>query len=225
MEYAYDYSASSGDFETVMLSLLGIFLTVAAVVAIFSLVCYIFESIGVYTIAKRRGIKSPWLAWIPIGKTWMWGCIADQYQYVANGKTTNRRMIILILSLGSLILSAMTSGQTFNSIMQLFAAAEANEYLSEAEVAAMMAPIVGSSMASFFGSIVSIALLVFQYIALYDLYCSCNPSNSTMFLVLSIIFGITRPFFIFANRNKDLGMPSRLEEPQPYQPKEPWANN
>lgn len=225
MDYAYDYSASSGDFETAVLGLLGAVLTVFAVVAIFSLVCYIFESIGVYTIAKRRGIKNAWLAWIPIGKTWMWGCIADQYQYVANGKTKNRRMIILILSLASFILSAMTNSQVINSIMQIFANAEAIEHLSDAEVAAMMATIMGGGMAGMFGSLVSIALLVFQYIALYDLYCSCNPSNSTMFLVLSIIFGITRPFFIFADRNKDLGMPARLDEPQPYQPREPWANN
>ncbi len=220
----YDYSASSGDFETTMLGLAGIFLTVIAVALIFSLVCYIFEAIGVYTIAKRRGIKNPWLAWIPIGNTWMWGCIADQYQYVANGKTKNRRMIILILSLASFVLSAMTTGQTINSMMQLVANADAIEYMSEAEMVAMIAPMMGSSMAGMFGSIVSIALFVFQCIALYDMFNSCNPSNSTMFLVLSILFSIARPFFIFASRNKDLGMPARQDEPQTYQPKEPWAN-
>lgn len=31
-----------------------------------SLVLYIFYAIGVQKIAKRQGVKSPWLAWIPI---------------------------------------------------------------------------------------------------------------------------------------------------------------
>ena len=49
--------------------------------------------------------------------------------------------------------------------------------------------------------------------ALYDVYRSMDPSNSVLFLVLSILFGVTEPFFLFFNRNKDLGMPPRREDP------------
>ena len=52
----------------------------------------------------------------------------------------------------------------------------------------------------------AIVNMVFYYIALYDLYCSCNPDNAVMFLVLDIFISVTQPFFMFACRNKDLGM-------------------
>ena len=82
---------------------------------------------------------------------------------------------------------------------------------------------------------VNIAVMVIRYMALYDVYTSCDPQYNVLFLVLSIIFQVTEPFFLFFNRNKDLGMPPRRQEhyeappqepqwqpPQPMQ--EPWEN-
>jgi hypothetical protein len=49
-----------------------------------------------------------------------------------------------------------------------------------------------------------------------------------MFLVLSILFQVTEPFFLFLNRNKDLGMPPRKQQPVYHDPvyeqprEEPW---
>ena len=67
-------------------------------------------------------------------------------------------------------------------------------------------------------NLASIALSVMIYIALYKVYKSCDPKHAVLFLVLSIIFNITLPFFVFACRNKDLGMPQPdggEEEPLP----------
>ena len=61
---------------------------------------------------------------------------------------------------------------------------------------------------------VAIAKAIIYYMAMYDLYCSCNPENSALFLVLSIIFRVTEPFFVFFNRNNDKGMPPRRAEYQ-----------
>lgn len=41
----------------------------------FSAVTYILQSLGLYTVAKRRGINNPWLAWLPIGNVWILGSI------------------------------------------------------------------------------------------------------------------------------------------------------
>lgn len=227
----YDYSAGA-DATEVMLGFFVGMLVVCLIALVFSLVCYIFECVGVYTIAKRRGIKNPWLAWIPLGNVWIWGCIADHYQYVAKGQVKNRRMILLILSLVSYVLVLMTNGQVMSALTAVIANADAMEYMSEAEAMAMMAPLFGGTVLSMVASIVAIVLMVFQYIALYEIFNSCDPSNSTMFLVLSILFSVATPFFLFASRNKDLGMPARQPEPQPqyqppyqpsnYTPKESW---
>jgi uncharacterized protein YqgC (DUF456 family) len=58
---------------------------------------------------------------------------------------------------------------------------------------------------------VKIAEIIIRYMALYDVYTSCDPQYNVLFLVLSILFGITEPFFLFFSRNKDMGMPPRRE--------------
>ena len=62
----------------------------------------------------------------------------------------------------------------------------------------------------------AITTTVYMYLCYYDLFNSCNPGNAVLFLVLSIIFPVTLPFFIFACRKKDLGMPPR-KQPAPEQ--------
>ena len=73
---------------------------------------------------------------------------------------------------------------------------------------------------------------------MYDLYTSCSPQNNVLFLVLSIFFTVTEPFFLFFLRKKDGGMPPRRTAPQPqtyippqsdmprYEPvQEPWDDS
>jgi len=63
---------------------------------------------------------------------------------------------------------------------------------------------------------IAVAMLIYYYLCLYDLYNSCNPSNGVLFLVLSIVFSVTVPFFVFACRKRDSGMPPR-KQPEPQQ--------
>ena len=60
-------------------------------------------------------------------------------------------------------------------------------------------------------AVAAVAAAVIRFIALYDVFRSLDPDNAVLFLVLSILFGITEPFFLFFNRDKDAGMPPRRE--------------
>ena len=60
----------------------------------------------------------------------------------------------------------------------------------------------------------AIAVVVIRYVAMYDLYTSCSPQNNVLFLVLSIFFNVTEPFFVFFIRKLDGGMPPRRTEPR-----------
>lgn len=208
----YDYGVAGEEAISGILGMMMLFLVVYAVMGIFVIVSYVLESLGVYTIAKRRGIKKPWLSWLPIGNLWIWGSIADQYQYVVKGQVKNRRKVLLVLSIISMVLSSVTSGQMFGVLGDIIMNADMLDYMSEAEVVQMMMPMFGAMGLSFVMTVISIVLMVFQYIALYDMFCSCDPSNAVMFLVLSILFGVARPFFIFFSRKKDLGMPPRRDQ-------------
>ncbi len=184
-----------------------VLVTILVVAGILSLVTYIFSSLGFYTLAKRRGIRAPGLAWIPIGGTrWILGSLSDQYASLTGAKLRCSRHILLW---GELVLTAAAIPLLVFAIQLLTAT------LAGQDVTMQLMQLNGVQTLL---NLASIALSVMIYIALYKVYKSCDPKHATLFLVLSIIFSITMPFFVFACRNKDLGMPQPdggEEEPLP----------
>ena len=183
--------------------ILAIFLIFYIAYLAFALACYIFRSLGLYTIAKRRGIYSPWLAWIPVGNLWILGSISDQYQYMVMNRVKKRRNTLLGLSIATLILSLPIG------IISGFTAA-----MGVSDSLAMLSGLV-LVLTIFALAVLSIVSAVFYYMALYDLYRSCAKSDGTLYLILSILFSVAEPFMVFACRNKDEGMPPRRVAPQP----------
>ena len=209
-EFLSSYGTTTPMDDDVFAVFMGIYMSMLLVSLGFFLVMYILQSLGMYKIAKRRGINNPWLSWVPLGNLWMLGSISDQYQYVVKGKITNRRKVLLGISLG-------TYGALFLMLIMLVVGAVNAAFsgsLAEAEkTAALM--LLGILVMYLVMFILMIIMMVFMYMALYDLYISCNPTSGTMFLVLSILISVTQPFFVFACRNKDDGMPPRKVEEQP----------
>lgn len=180
-------------------------------VAAIGIASYIFRSLGVYTIAKRRGIKRPWMAWVPVVDQYLLGCVSDQYQYVVKGKNKNKRTVLLWLNIVMMALSLAVTGSAVAMMVKAVQAAMGG--ISEEQMlSVMMSPMMGIMGLSLPMMILSIVTMVFRYMAMYDLYTSCTPANNVMFLVLSILFTVTEPFFVFFIRNKDEGMPPRKTE-------------
>ena len=206
MSASYDFE-SFGDLfaggDRILTIFLVIYLIFAAIMLIFGTVCYVLQSLGLYTIAKRRCIHHSWLAWLPIGNMWLVGSISDQYQYVAKGRVRNRRKVLLWLLVAVHVLLIIA--------MIVFTSVAVSTSMQNGISASITAT---SSMAGAFvlymvGWVAAVVAMVFTYIAYYDLYASCNPGNAVVFLVLSIFFNFLIPFFIFACRKKDEGMPPR----------------
>lgn len=172
----------------------------------FLILTYVLQSLGMYTIAKRRGIHKPWLAWVPVGNMWILGSISDQYQYVVKGRVRNRRKVLTGLTVGMYAL--MVPVYVLYFMMIIFAAA-APEAVGEEPALVYLLLVFLAVLAMM---IVAIVAMVFQYIAIYDLFASCEPNNAVVYLVLSILINVTLPFFMFACRKKDLGMPPRKTE-------------
>lgn len=194
-----------------------------------SLAIYVFTALALYTIAKRRGIHHPWLAWIPFANSWLLGCISDQYRAVARGETKYRRRWLLwteiLTSVFAVLVVVLVFGMLFNMLSYSMGNLENLDNMSEAMEAellsAIMGPAVGMVLLAFVAVPLSIVNLVFSFIALHDIYKSCEPGNATLYLVLSIFIGYAQPILLFICRNKDLGMPVPVP-PQPmytdYQP-------
>lgn len=171
---------------------------------------YILTAVAIYTISCRRGLRKPWLAWIPVFNIWLLGSLSDQYSYVVRGENKSKRKWLLLLGglkfalwfsvivLGiSVVGSAFIHGYhgSYNILSKLFGPVKA--------ILGLLLPLLA----------VTIACYVIRYMALYDVYKSLDPDNCVLFLVLSILFRPTEAFFLFFNRNKDQGMPPRKQEP------------
>lgn len=222
MSYDFFYSYDSGE----MLGLILFYVLYMIAVCGFSIAMYIFRSMGMYAIATRRGLKHAWFAWVPVVDQYLLGCVSDQYQYVVKGKVKSRRKWLLGLNIvmAVLILAFVLSviGMIFNVAGAAMNGLGNHHIAGKAMDAAL--GILGLSLPL---TGVAIGAAVIRYMAMYDLYASCDPKNSTMYLVLSILFGVTEPFFLFFNRNKDEGMPPRREPEQPVweapREEEPWV--
>ena len=160
---------------------------------------WVLSAVAIYVIARRRGLTKPWLAWVPVVNVWLLGSLSDQYQYVVKRKNTSRRKWLLALNLVKPVLGALVTGFCI-------AAFAPGAYYGVDWQAAMVA--VGFALPM---AVAAVAAAVIRYIAMYDLYRSLDPANAVLFLVLSILFNITEPFFLFFNRDKDAGMPPRRE--------------
>jgi len=188
----------------------GVYLIYALVVFALPLATYVLQSLGLYKIAKNRGIKKPWLAWLPIGESWILGSISDQYRYVAKGEITNRRKALLWLYVVFFVIYIALFAVFFSFVFSL-AFHMVGEYIPDElpyESLVMLFVMLGLLLVMLVAAIV---LAVFRYIALYDLYKSCDPGDAAVFLVLSILFSVLMPLFIFFMRNKEGGMPPRRE--------------
>ena len=173
---------------------------------------YVLTAIGLYTIAQRRGLNRPWLAWIPIVNCWILGSLSDQYRYVVKGEIKSKRKVLLVLNILIKVLSGAMVGVAVAAVVgttvEFF-----HGTVGEAAMRAIMGPLVTILGLALPMAGIAIAFAVIRYMALYDVYRSVDPVNCVLFTVLSILFGVTEPFFLFFSRNKDLGMPPRRQAP------------
>ena len=179
---------------------------------LFGIAGYVLTALALQTLANRRGLNRSWLAWVPVVNVWLLGSLSDQYQYVVKGQNKSRRKWLLGLSITSAAL------KTACVVLAIVVAASAIHFLgygpSERELLQhIMGPALGIAGVGVALAGVSIAFAVIRYMALYDVYKSMDPANCVVFLVLSILFHVAEPFFLFFSRNKDKGMPPRRDQP------------
>lgn len=178
---------------------------------IFGIAAYVLSSLALYTLAQRRGLNRPWMAWIPVINCWILGSLSDQYRYVVKGEIRSRRKVLLVLNVLMNVMGlAMAAVGGAMAVNLLGSAMNGSDF--QGVMDGLLGPLVGIVGMCLPLAGISIAYTVIRYMALYDLYRSMDPVNCVLFTVLSILFGVTEPFFLFFSRNKDLGMPPRRQE-------------
>ncbi|MBQ8670270.1 MAG: hypothetical protein IJ508_03390, partial [Oscillospiraceae bacterium] len=69
-----------------------ILMAIAATAAV-----YVLQALSLQTMAKRRGIANAWLAWVPVGSSWLLGAIADDIN-ARQGKKTSYGILLLVVT-------------------------------------------------------------------------------------------------------------------------------
>ena len=236
---SFDFSGfeiASSEAQQFVGAVAGALIVAAILVVLINIVLYVLKSLGLYTIAKRRGIACPWLAWLPVGCEWITASLADQYRKVTSGKATIRRFIIVVLAVISIGLTCFTTTTIGNRSEELTELAEyAEEYGADmdeehalefmTEVFEELSEILGGvTLVAALSSVIALASNVYWFVCAGDVYASCCPKNGTMMLVLSFFMPILAPFFFFCNKEKDAGMvPANKPQPQHVAPAEPTA--
>ena len=189
-------------------------------------IVYVLQALALYTIAKRRGIKKPWMAWIPLVNVWILGSISDQYQYVVKRQVKNKRKVLLGLNIAMAALIVLLIVAIIWLIVALIMTGVSLELFSDGNMPGSNLDAVAlDALGDEIGVLLLICLLalpllvlsimqtVYFYIAMYDVFCSCEPKNSTLYLVLSIVGnGVVEGvycIFLMLCKDKDLGMPPR----------------
>lgn len=185
------------DFTTQILW--AVFIACLGIGCIVGVMIYIFQSLGLYAIAKRRGLKYPGLAWVPLANNYIFGGIADDFNQRFANKKTNNRHFLCGLGIGNLIISTaflIPFMRYYINLLQDLIRYDARPGYDLLDWLPVLILLYLLLLA------VSVTYSVFSYIALHKIYKSCTP-NYVALLVLSILFGIT-PFVLFAIRNKDI---------------------
>lgn len=246
MGYEYQYNAAMEDMLESIASMSSVSSSIGTLL---SVAAYVFTALALYTIANRRGIRKAWLAWIPVLDVWILGSISDQFRYVTKGENKSKRKALLTLSLinavATVVVIVLFVGMLINAFVIAF-----NNGTEEMIVRQIVGPAMGMLGIAVLMLALTVAHAIIYYMALYDLYTSCEPRNNTLYLVLSIIpmvSTIAKPLFLFLCRDKDEGMPPRRPESIPEyaapmdwqqdaqqgkqewyevqsEPKEPWNN-
>ncbi len=199
--YGYGYDA---EVARVMLAVLAV---IYAAALVFGIGLYVLEASGLYTMAKRRGLRLYGLAWVPLGNLWLMGSIADQYDWVANGKQKNRATTLLVLGIILAVLEIVCACILGVGIA-IGLSGDEDLGISILITAAVIA--VGLM-------VLGIVTAVLEYIVLHKIYASSKPDCAVAFTVLGILFSVTIPFFIFVCRKTDYGL-------TPPAPQMPYSN-
>ena len=158
---------------------------------------YVLTSLSLYTIAKRRLIGNPWLAWIPIGSVWIMGSIADDYDAKMN---INRKWRVVLLAL-MLIFFAVFMILYISMFVMIFSFVAKHQYVEPLpqDIVDFVFPI------TFFAvmiSVLAMALTACNYICMFKIFESTVPHKALKYFLLSLLVPFAYAICLFLSRNQ-----------------------
>ena len=93
-----------GDFGTSLATFGALAVFIAIIVAVLIVCCYVFSSIGLMNLAKKNKVQNPWLAFIPVGRSYIIGKLGFEVYDKENKNATTFMWVTLGLGAASFVL-------------------------------------------------------------------------------------------------------------------------
>lgn len=186
----------------------------------FSIAVYVVQSVGLYTLAKRRGLRYAWLAWLPVGNSWITGSLADDYRSRKGKKHYKLGLFTTIASVAVLALAALFVLCFAGMYVWMFVCIFFTESMGVSDLMPLLIliPYMLIMAITLLMSACSLAHTVLCYVSSYFIFESCVPEQKVLYLIIAIVVGYTFGIHtaalgvtVFLCRNKDLGMPVEEE--------------
>ena len=197
-------------FSVVMLFVM---LFIYLIIGTIALVNYILTSIALYTVASRRLIKNSWLSWLPIGRDWVLGKIAEEYDG-KNGIERKWGKIMLTLSaianLGVVVFFVFYIIFAFVGIGLASTGANMDEYMLSAGIPMLLLFVV-----VYIAAIICLTALQFlSYICYFKLYESTVPQKAVKYLLISLLVPLGMPICLYKAKDQGyMNIPEFLQPP------------
>ena len=173
-----------------------------------SVITYVMTSLSLYTIADRRKIRNPWLAWIPVANFWIIGSIADDYDE-KNG--IKRKWRITLLALYIIYIAIFLVGYIGMVVAAVL-------YMVRMDYGTFDMPMSTAMISAFVGiygfvilmALLSIAVSICYYICIFKIFESTVPERAVSYLLISLLVPFGYPICLMSCRKKGYSK----EEPQ-----------
>ncbi len=169
---------------------------------------YVFYSLGMDAISRRRGLAHPWLSWVPFISCFQLGCIVDHYKQTRIGTRGIMRWVLLVLGF---INAVVICGLIVLLLLIFFqgvlgAVTVGVLFLDEGFMMALEHNAQLLGMTFLFSPLLCLPYWIAKIVAQYQLFKSCRPDLAVVFLIISIILPFVTPVLIMVCKDRDDGM-------------------
>lgn len=196
--------------EAVAIGVLLVLIFVYLILMGFLILNYVLQSLSLHTLARRRGIANPWLAWIPFGDSWIIGALARDYD---KQKGISRRWdkILLILSIVGIATFFVVYIAFFVYLIINMASLESAGVTYGEDIAfELLGGILVFYVLLIASAVVMSAVTALTYICLFKIFESTVPEKAIKHFLIYLLVPFAAPFCLFACRNKGYEHPDPM---------------
>ena len=183
---------------------IGIYLAVLFSMLVGGVLNYVLQSIALFTIAKNRGMKSAWCAWVTYANVWLLGSVSDLHDRERGLNRHWGRILLITRILGSgLLLVSYLAFLAIAVVSVMMGSGEPNTTILVIGIICFYAMLFVSLLLSSVSS-------VGAWICIYKIFDVIVPEKAVKYFIISLIVPLGCAICLMCARKSMLGVPEEL---------------